>query len=344
MRFHGMMLVRDEEDVIAQCLDHLLTWIDTLHIYDLGSTDSTWEIIQDFARRDKRIVPVVRQPTVYTDNLRCYLFHRAREKFDAGDWCMKIDADEFYHVPPPQFARERLGPLDSAVHLQWYFFRMTTAEARAYETGEVDTEQDRKRSITDRRRFYKISTYAEPRMFKYRRTHRWPETISFPYNAGYVARERMPIRHYPHRDPAQLQRRYRLRASMMKLNAEAGGHWKLSDWRQDLVDEKGFSASQKTGAGLADNAGVDTDGLLYWEPGTELVERPDYSHVQDRKKRLLQRVIHPLLVPLLDSRRPHYSPAWHPVHIDEETNERIGREGLSGAPEQTPLAAPGGTR
>jgi hypothetical protein len=43
----------------------------------------------------------------------------------------------------------------------------------------------------------------------------WPETVSFPFNAGYVAHERLHIRRYPHRDPAQLLRRCRLRAIMM---------------------------------------------------------------------------------------------------------------------------------
>lgn len=330
------MLLRDEEDVIGECLAHLLQWIDALHIYDLGSTDRTWEIVQEFARREpKRIFPVVRQPTVYDDNLRSYLFAHTRQTFSSGDWIMKIDADEIYHVPPPQFVRERLRPLDSAVHLQWYFFRLTTSEAAAYESGKISIGEDRKRPITDRRRYYKISTYAEPRMFKYRSSMKWPENISFPYNAGFVSRERIPIRHYPHRDPAQLARRYRLRASMMKLNAHAGGHWKLSDWRQDLVDDSGASASQATKSGLADNAGVDSGPLHYWAPGTPLREEPLHNHVPPLKVRAAQRIIHPLLLPLLDARRATYNTAYQPRLIPEPINDAIGREGLSGIPEQS---------
>jgi glycosyltransferase involved in cell wall biosynthesis len=48
--------------VIAQCLDHLLGWIDGLYILDLGSTDNTWDIVQDYAARDKRIVPFEHRP------------------------------------------------------------------------------------------------------------------------------------------------------------------------------------------------------------------------------------------------------------------------------------------
>lgn len=328
MRFHGMMLLRDEEDVIGECLDHLLTWVDALYIYDTGSTDATWDIVQDRARRDRRVVPLVRQPTVYNDALRSWIFHRVREKFEPGDWCCKLDADEFYLVPPPRFVAERLGSLESQVYLQWYFFRMTTAEADAYETGAVGTAEDRKRPIGERRRHYKLSSYGEPRMFKYRRSMRWPESISFPYNAGYLSRERIPILHYPHRDPEQMKRRYRLRSAMMKIDPKAtGGHWKLADWRKDLVDERGGSQAQATGVGLADTSSVDSGPLLYWKPGTELVEHPFHNHLPPWiPKRLAQRVVHPLLLPLLDARRRRFDPEYQPTFISDEDNRRIGEE------------------
>jgi hypothetical protein len=324
MRFHGLMLLRDEQDVIAQCFDHLLTWIDSLHIYDLGSTDATWDIVQDYARRDKRIIPVVHQPTVYNDNLRCYLFHRSRQTFDPGDWCLKIDADEFYHVTPPDFVRTRLAPGDSAVHLQWYFFRLTKTEVADYESGKVDVHADRKRSITDRRRYYKISQYAEPRMFRYRRAMQWPENISFPYNAGFVSKHRIPIRHYPHRDNLQLLTRFRLRAQMMQLNAHAGSHWKLEDWRKELVDDTGTAESAALKQGIGGENGIDTGPLLHWAPNTPLPEQPLHNHVPPIKKRIVQRLIHPALLPLLDSRRPHYNPSFQPVLIDPAKNKAIG--------------------
>ena len=63
MRFHGLMLLRDEIDIIAQNLSHLLSWIDSLYILDMGSVDGTWDIVQDFARKDSRIVPFSASPS-----------------------------------------------------------------------------------------------------------------------------------------------------------------------------------------------------------------------------------------------------------------------------------------
>jgi hypothetical protein len=254
------------------------------------------------------------------------MFSKYRDRFERGDWIHKIDADEFYHVTPPRFIRERLSRGDTAVHLQWYFFRLTNSELADYESNRVDVIRDRTRPIAERRRYYKISQYAEPRMFRFRPLMQWPEDCSFPYNAGFVSRQRIPIRHYPHRDPLQLQRRFKLRAAMMRMKAAAGNHWALEDWRKEIVDQNGIAASsvgQKQG--LAGESGIDTGELHYWPPGTELVEKPLQNHVPKPLQRLAQRIIHPAFLPILDRRRRTYDMNYQPTAISEEANAAIGR-------------------
>lgn len=327
MRFHGLMLLRDEADIIAESLTQLLTWIDVLHIYDLGSTDETWDIVLDFAARDSRIRPFKQEPTVYQDSLRCIMFDELRSSFAKGDWILKIDADEFYPVPPPQFVKERLRPEEGMVHLQWYFFRLRTDEAAEYESGAVEIAGDRKRSIMDRRRYYKVSQYSEPRMFRYRPTMQWPSTTHWPYNAGLLAYERIPVLHYPHRDPMQLTRRFALRAAMKQRKAAAGDHWNTADWHGELVDPKtgvALGAQQDKLEGLAGENGIDTGPLLYWEPGTELPQVHLHHQIAPPMKRLAQRVTHAALLPILDRYRPGYSSTYVPELISAEDNERIG--------------------
>lgn len=325
MRFIGLMMVRDEEDIVSQTLAHLLTWIDALYVIDLGSTDQTWEIIQDAAAKDRRVVPYMSKPILYFDSLRSVLFHHYRDRFRPGDWIMKIDADEFYQIPPPQFVRERVGRFEGCIHLLWYFFRLTSAEVSAYESG-LDILEDRKRPIEQRRRMYKIASYAEPRMFRYRRSMRWHHTNSWPFNAGFVARERIPIRHYPHRDPLQMQRRYCLRAAMMRLGAGTGPHWILGDWRKDVVD-LGLSSSgrleQTTNQGLAAAPGHTDSDLREWAPGSPLPEPTFNNHLPNWRKRLAQRLIYPVLVPLIDRCRPGYSPAYAMPLLPDGVNEQL---------------------
>ncbi len=317
MRFHGLMLLRDEEDIIAQNLDHLLTWIDALYILDLGSTDRTWEIVQDYAKRDSRIVPFMHRPILYNDNLRSFIFAHFRDRFEPGDWVMKIDADEFYHVLPPEFVKTRLRMGETAVYLLWYYFRLTVAEVAAYESGQIDTMQDRQRPIEQRRRFYQIAKYSEPRMFRYRPTMQWPEGASFPYNAGYLAKERIPIRHYPHRDPLQMQRRYELRSAMMKLNAHAGGHWKLDDWHKDLVDPNASKPIQEQGLSII--GGLDANHVFEWEPGTRLPDVRRSDHLPPLYARAAQRLAHSCLLSLLDRKRTQFDMTFQPTFLDEAT-------------------------
>jgi hypothetical protein len=202
------------------------------------------------------------------------------------------------------------------VYLQWYFFRLVKSEVDAYESGQVDVAADRKRSIEDRRRYYKISQYSEPRMFRYRRSMQWPANVFWPFNFGYVSRSRIPIRHYPHRDPIQMAARFRLRARMMSLNAAAGGHWKLENWRDEVVDEQGVAESSKGKLrGLSGERGIDTGQLHYWTPGTALEEQIIQSHVGSPLRRAIQRVAHPLLLPILDAQRKRYDPDYQPAEI-----------------------------
>jgi glycosyltransferase involved in cell wall biosynthesis len=327
MRFHGLMLVRDEEDILPQCLDHLLTWIDAVYILDLGSTDITWQIVQDYAARDRRVVPLFSEPIIYSEGVRSFVFERFRDRFENGDWIMKLDADEFYHISPPEFVRHRIRRGETAVYLAWYFFRLTSKEVSDYESGRVDTFLDRRRPIEKRRRMYKIADYSEPRMFRYRSSMKWPETAAFPFNCGYVAGERIPIRHYPHRDPLQMEKRYRLRAAMAALKVPFP-HWKLDDWRKDVIafdPSSGIAREQSSpNEGLAASKGHTAGQLHEWLPGTILPEIDSLIHLAHPLKRLTQRIIHPVFLPILDGLRRSLPNDYKPARIPTNVTAALG--------------------
>ena len=66
------------------------------------------------------------------------------------------------------------------------------------------------------------------------------------------------------------------------------------------------------------SAGSNTGPLLYWPPGTPLAEQPLHNHVPPPLRRLQQRLVHPLLLPVLDRCRPRYDPAYRPTPIPPE--------------------------
>jgi glycosyltransferase involved in cell wall biosynthesis len=303
MRFHALLPVREEADIVGQCLAQLLRWADSVYVFDTGSVDETWEIVRDLASRDARVRLLGRDAVFFSETrLRGWMFHQARAQMRDGDWFLRVDADEFHHVPPPEFVRTRLRPHETVVFHQYYDFRLTAAEVQAWQAGE-ETLADRARPIEQRRRWLTVSPYSEPRLCRYRATMRWPPTVSFPFNAGFRARARLPIRHYPHRDPLQLERRCRLRRAMMadadnrrNWSSSDQHHWSQGDWRSFVVAD-------------------DHPNLHHWEPGSPLPEHHFTNHLAKPHVRAAQRIAHACLLPMLDRLRTGHSDTAYPQRI-----------------------------
>ena len=313
MRFHVLLAVRDEADVVGQSLGHLLTWADAVYVFDTGSLDETWQIIQQFAKQDKRVVPLAKDSVFFSEKrLRGWMFHQARRHMREGDWFVRADADEFYHVAPPDFVRARMRRHETVAYHQYYDFRLTREEVEGWEQGS-ETLADRARPIEERRRWFTVGSYSEPRLCRYRQSMQWPETVMFPYNAGYVASARLPIRHYPHRDPVQLERRCRVRSVMMAEPDNAcNRHWQEVDWRAHIV--------------------MGAAPFQYWKFGTELPEPRFLNHLAPWPKRVAQRIAHGWLLPVLDRLRPFYSDGAYPRRIPAALNDRLSRELVGSKP------------
>ncbi len=310
-KFHCLLPVRDEADIIGQSLRHLLTWADAIYVFDTGSVDDTWEIVQDFAGKERRVIPLKKDAVLFSDpGIRGWMFHQARKNMREGYWFLRVDADEFHHIPPPEFVKTRLCRHETIVWHQYYDFRLTASEVKAWEAGK-ETVADRQHPIEERRRWFTPSDYSEPRLCRYRETMEWPASRSQPYNAGYVASERLPIRHYPHRDPEQLRRRCQLRAIMMAnchhWTQPESHHWSEGDWRKFITPDN-------------------LPELHRWQPGTALLEFNFTSHLRPPHIRVVQRFVHTFCLPILDRTRAKWSDADHPPKIPTDLQKLLERE------------------
>lgn len=314
-KFFALLPVRDEGDIIRQCLLHALGWADAIYVYDTGSVDDTYDIVQDMARQDNRIHPVGCEPVYYNENrVRGHIFAEARHAMRDGDWFLRVDADEFHHTSPRDFVETERAAYEGVVYHQYYNFELTASEVAKWELGE-ETIADRSRPISDRRRNFTVSTYAEPRMCRYRSSMRWPVEVSFPFNAGLVARERLPIRHYPLRDPKQIDRRCKLREIMMADSVNRSNwshpeahHWNVRDWKAFVSPD-------------------DLDGLQNWAPGDQLPRVRQTNHIANGLKRKAQMAAYALGLPaLLDGTRKGWNDSARPLPIGRETQDLLCRE------------------
>ncbi len=304
VRIQAILCVRDEGDVIAQSLTSALAWADAIHVYDTGSTDGTWEIVREMSAGTARIRPVAREEVVFDNDTRGYVFERVKHACAHGDWVCRMDADEFYHVDPREFLRDRVAPHEGRVCTQQYEFVLTASDAAAWEQGE-ETIADRARPIELRRRRFYVEPLAELRFFRYRSGMRWGRGHNLPYSPGVVAVERIPVRHYKHRDPPQMAARCRLRSAMARLSHH-GEHWNAQDWRRLVVPDE-------------------DPRLLAWTPGQPLPDRRGREHLFPPLKSAAQRAMYALGLPYLTDR---FRTKW--------------REGEKPVPLSDGLAAPSG--
>jgi hypothetical protein len=75
-KFHALLVVRDEVDIVEESLSHLSTWADAVYVFDTGSVDGTWESVQSVAEKNAKIHPIARKPVYFSlSKVRSYLFH-----------------------------------------------------------------------------------------------------------------------------------------------------------------------------------------------------------------------------------------------------------------------------
>ncbi len=303
--YHGILLTRDDEDILDQCIAHALTWCDHLYIYETGSFDRTWDIVQDWVSKDPRVQAFRFEggQALMESGLRGYVFEHFRGNMKEGDWIVQVDSDEFYHVSPKEFVLANVQPHETGVANLTYEFRLLESEAAAWDRGG-ETLIDRQRPIKKRRRHYNILAHTEPRMFRYRHRMQWPPHVAYPYNAGFFARARIPVRHYPQRDPAQLKRRWALRSILASRADSSWKHWQHKDWRELLAED-----------GRAD--------LLYWREGEALQPNPHPVRSTPWPKRLAQIFIHRGAVRLLDYWRPKFPVDFLPQRLPDAVAQHI---------------------
>jgi glycosyltransferase involved in cell wall biosynthesis len=302
--FHAIMVVREEGDIIAQTLAHVLSWADAVYIFDTGSTDNTWDTIQQLATRDKRLKPLGREPVLFTDSIRGWLFSRIRQHIRPGDWVARIDADEFDHIPPPTFVKERLSGHEARIFSCQYDFMLSRPEVKAWQDG-IETTADRARDIRERRRNFRFDDYSEQRLFRYRRGLSWPLNRVDPLCGGLIARERIPVLHYRARDPLQIQVRCAIREPTADTGTFVGWHWTIADWRQWVFDDNDPT-------------------MVHWAPGTPLPEHPLHRFHFKPWGRFKAHVYHRSgAVHLHDRFRPTFPSDWRPTPLDPQIQNKI---------------------
>jgi glycosyltransferase involved in cell wall biosynthesis len=247
-RIFCITLVKNEADIIGQCLTAAQAWAHRIYVYDNGSSDGTWERVLELAARHPAIVPFRQDGKVFDANMRQEVFEAYRDQCRRGDWWCVLDADEFYMENPALFL-DKVPNQFKVVQNFRIDFVMTEKDISQYEMNPK--LYDAETPIQDRIRYYK-AWRSEVRFFRHEPDLSWPKGYRSPLFGAFY-RDRIPTLHYRQRSPEQLQRRIDTRKDALLRGTKNFKHEidSATDWRGQL--------SRSTDPGIHYYAG---DGLF----------------------------------------------------------------------------------
>jgi len=226
MKIHGMCLVKNEADILSSSLRQSATWCDHIYVFDTGSKDGSWQVINELAGELPQIIPFRAERRNFDDALRSEIFKAFKESASAGDWWCRLDADEIYVDPPRAF----LSAVPALHHVVWaisinHYFTKSDLERANYSPVSAETLP----------RYYSAN-WSEPRFFRHRAGLIW-EGNAWPKHLGVVTPKRIRLNHYQYRSPAQIQLRLDTRREAAASGWAHFGHSENENWEEKITPE-----------------------------------------------------------------------------------------------------------
>lgn len=244
MKIYGICLVKDEDDIVAQTLEFGARYCEKIFVIDNGSADSTWDRVQELAKRVPAVVPFARRPEPYDEGLRWLAYDANHTDLSDQDWWLILDADEFLAEDPRPVIRKAMAEQADIINAWQIQFYYTEKDHEAWVAGR----DSRERPILERRRYYRID-WQEPRLFRNQLTRNVifeqsklltstsRHGTSVSRSKGKVSRKRILNRHFQYRDPIQIEKRFRLRYGQPAFAAQVSS----LDWRSAMRSSSGLN-------------------------------------------------------------------------------------------------------
>ena len=236
MKLFGIVLVKNEADVLRYALEKNSRWFDQLFVLDNGSSDRSVEIANEVASSNSRVVvcPPCHQP--FRDGLRSLAFNQYRNRSEKGDWWCRLDADEVYEVDPKPYL-QKVKSCHHVVwsqHLNFYFSQEELPSLEDRIVGDEIPDFDE----TLRPKGY-LCNFTEPRFFRYRKALSWGEDMSWPKNVGVTSPLTIPVHHYQYRSPQQIDLRLQTRKEAASTGwSNFGKDVEAESWRDKIGKNK----------------------------------------------------------------------------------------------------------
>ena len=231
-KIYSLLVVKNEVDIITSSLQDACRWSDRIIVIDNGSTDGTWEAVQQIAQTHPQIIPWLRYEGPFHIGLRAKAFKAFRHELKIGDWwCVRLDADEFYTGDVRAFLAN-VPPCYTTVKKMSTDYVLTKEDIENYTfTGEF--EKDRAHithSLPTQRR--------ERRFMRHSALLCWFEKWRYPHPWGRVYTHYIPVDHYQYRSPQQMEKRFATRQQAKAEGCGSFSHEKGSGWKDYILTNR----------------------------------------------------------------------------------------------------------
>ncbi|MGB0371582.1 MAG: glycosyltransferase family 2 protein [Opitutales bacterium] len=233
-RIIGLMTVKNEADILLEALEHAQPLHDMLLLLDCGSDDDSAEILESFAGSYENVFFLGRIGPHHAREVRRHIWNIYRDILHHNDWWAVTDTDEFCDPRVRSVVNEASKGLYDHIFSEHVNFYYTDSDHQAW--GDIVIENERKRSISDRRRYYRKST-SQRRLFRALPWLKWGSDDSFPEGLAGPYPGRVEYLHYQYRDPDQIEMRLASRRSIENKDVQSENpHWFRKDFKATVAD------------------------------------------------------------------------------------------------------------
>jgi len=243
-KLFAVCFVKNEEDIIADCLRHAARFCDRIYVVDNASTDRTWEIVKDLDLAP--VVAVGSKDFIYREYLRIWFMGWKERELGRGNWWYILDADMFLDGDPIGAIVQAEKEGADAIAVNVVNFHLTREEVEsARRHGREEGWRDRV--------FYHLYESGEVDLFKNTGRLDYGICSRLPLGLTRECTRRLISRHYPARSAEQLDKRIQSRSGNLDFEPQLR---RGLEWQSYLIDPSAVPGIKKLDRGK----GLDLSG------------------------------------------------------------------------------------
>ena len=223
------LLVKDESDIIKECLDSVAPYCDYIFVVDNGSSDSTYEICQ----KHPRVTWSERIECTYSDALRQRLVEISKAYLSNQDWILALSADHFFDGNPRLDIERAIAEKANVI----------TYDVAQFYLTDVDYDNIRDSRwiclpVQERLKYYAINYFGFPVALQYDSAMVYKEDVTeWPIITDKRVASFSPIlKHYQFRSVDQIQKRLSIRKQQIDHGFGGFRHYRSYDWKKYIIN------------------------------------------------------------------------------------------------------------